>query len=279
MNKEKLINLLSEMKAEVEKLVQAIDKTGVLELVGDIFCKTQKNEFRFFLRKDENSPIQYLSDQNGDNFRNLCSKYYAKKLKRAAEIEISQLDECILKLSGRINKRGVDCADIDAVYGNLSEGIRKHVIASSFTDEGYAQSWLAKYKGMTKKDSYHVHKTLRGDYVRSKSEAMIADRLFHEGIPYVYEQASFFDEERFAVLHPDFLVLNEYNRKEYFWEHCGKMDDPKYCNDTIHRLKVFSAQGFVLGKNLIFTYETGEIPIDMDYVDELIREFLQKESA
>ncbi len=115
--------------------------------------------------------------------------------------------------------------------------------------------------------------------MRSKSEALIADRLYHLGIPYVYEQAGFYDEMYSTVLHPDFKVLNKHTRIEYVWEHCGKMDDPKYCNETIHRLGVFAGQGYIQGKNLLFTYETSENPLDLEMVDSLIREFLQKKSA
>ena len=98
---------------------------------------------------------------------------------------------------------------------------------------------------------------MRGDYVGSKSEAIIADRLFANDIPYHYEVA--FTPEGEAdtsrpvfdmygrlmgyeglgtdpydrdTLHPDFYVLNKRTRKTYYWEHLGRLTTPEKASRT-----------------------------------------------
>ena len=103
---------------------------------------------------------------------------------------------------------------------------------------------------------------------------MLADRFYLLGIPYRYEQRFVVDEMTEFYLHPDFTVLNKRTRKEYFWEHCGMIDDSKYGNDAVERLAIYSVKGYLQGKNLIFTYETKGKSLNMDYVDKLIGEYL-----
>lgn len=214
----------------------------------------------------------YISDR--EKIGELANKTYCERLLVSSRNEKKQMEYCLSCL-----QKGKRNSDVEKVYEALPVPIRTFIKPEELTDDGYGAKWQAKNRLIKEKDKYHTIKTLRGDYVRSKSEAMIADRLFYYGIPYVYEQAGFFDEERVTVLHPDFKVLNKHTRVEYVWEHCGKMDDPKYCNDTIHRLKVFAGQGYIQGKNLLFTYETNDSPLDLDLVDSIIKEFLQKKSA
>ncbi len=267
MNKTQLIDAIKERKTSLDALKARLEKSAYLSIPGHLTISTTRGTVRYYCSKGSEGRT-YLN--NSKQIEDLAMKAYHECLLESSRREGRQMEQCLLHL-----QNGIANTDIDKAYMNLKEPIRRYVKPEAITDDGYAHKWLSRYKGMTKKDSSHTHKTLKGDYVRSKSEAMIADRFFHFGIPYVYEQASFFDEERAAVLHPDFLILNKRKRREYFWEHCGRIDDPKYANDTLHRLKVFSGQGYLLGKNLIFTYETNESHIDMEYVDQLINEFLR----
>ena len=70
-----------------------------------------------------------------------------------------------------------------------------------------------------------------GERVRSKSEVIIADILKNNGIPYRYEYPVLINRN----IHPDFCCLNVRTRKEYFWEHFGKMDDIEYARQKLER--------------------------------------------
>jgi len=71
---------------------------------------------------------------------------------------------------------------------------------------------------------------LKKEKVRSKSEVIIADRLFINAIPYEYERGLIVKIPKTAecpetemVWNPDFRVLNVRTGKEYIWEHFGRM--------------------------------------------------------
>lgn len=71
-----------------------------------------------------------------------------------------------------------------------------------------------------------IHRTERGDLVRSKSELVIADKLFGRGIEYAYEQPLPTGEGR--IRYPDFTIADQARGVTFYWEHLGLLDDPEY---------------------------------------------------
>ena len=71
-----------------------------------------------------------------------------------------------------------------------------------------------------------IHRTERGDLVRSKSELVIADKLHARGIEYVYEQPVVLASGR--IRYPDFTIADYARGVTFYWEHLGMLDDPGY---------------------------------------------------
>ena len=71
-----------------------------------------------------------------------------------------------------------------------------------------------------------VHRTERGDLVRSKSELVIADKLHARGIDYAYEQPLMLPNGR--TRYPDFTIADHARGVTFHWEHLGMLDDPGY---------------------------------------------------
>ena len=71
-----------------------------------------------------------------------------------------------------------------------------------------------------------IHRTERGDLVRSKSELVIADKLYARGVEYVYEQAFVLPNGR--IRYPDFTITDHARGVTFYWEHLGLLDDPEY---------------------------------------------------
>ena len=71
-----------------------------------------------------------------------------------------------------------------------------------------------------------IHRTESGDLVRSKSEVIIADKLFARGVDYAYEQPLTLPNGR--TRYPDFTIVDPARGMTFYWEHLGLLDDPEY---------------------------------------------------
>ena len=71
-----------------------------------------------------------------------------------------------------------------------------------------------------------IHRTERGDLVRSKSELVIADKLHARGVDYVYEQPLVLANGR--TRYPDFTIEDHARGVSFYWEHLGMLDDSGY---------------------------------------------------
>ena len=71
-----------------------------------------------------------------------------------------------------------------------------------------------------------IHRTERGDLVRSKSELVIADKLHAAGVDYAYEQPLALSGGR--TRYPDFTIEDDASGVTYYWEHLGLLGDPAY---------------------------------------------------
>lgn len=114
--------------------------------------------------------------------------------------------------------------------------------------------------------------TACGIYVRSKSEAIIANLLFSHGIPFRYEMLLSFGGTSYA---PDFTIKVPSNGKIMYWEHYGNMDNSNYLQKTCIKRNDYLNHGLIPGVNMIETYETGDKPLNSIYVDWLIRFYLE----
>ena len=112
----------------------------------------------------------------------------------------------------------------------------------------------------------------RGERVRSKSEKIIADKLYMTGIPYRYECPFWINNS--MVIHPDFTALNKRTREIYYWEHFGMVGDNKYGEEMVRRIDLYESNGIFLGEQLLATFETKQQPLTKEALDRLIRKYL-----
>ena len=191
-------------------------------------------------------------------------KDYNEKFLVDAAREIVHLEDAIAKLSK---------SNADLTYRNLSDFRRKLVTPYLLTDELYSAQWLAK---SSKQETFLaenlVYDTKRGEKVRSKSEAIIADVLYDLGIPYVYEKKLVLKDG--ASRRPDFTLLDMKQRREIYLEHFGLLDDPEYLAKTLQKLDEYRTNGIYPGKNLIFTYETEALPLDIKGIRKMLDDLL-----
>lgn len=117
-------------------------------------------------------------------------------------------------------------------------------------------------------DEKLVHKTIRGDLVRSKSEVIIANALYSNGIEYEYEPELQIEGK---IKRPDFKIIDADTGAVWYWEHCGMMSDEKYAKRWHDKEKFYEKNGIIKGKNLIVTEEYLNEGIDSSEIDSIVK--------
>ena len=293
MDKNEIIKILTDTSSELGEIIALAGARSdeVLQF------KTMEGRTYYFAYSKKSGKQVYIKRRDKEQLARLATNQYEIKLKAAAEKEKLQIDRCLETLS-----KDPESSDVNKV--KIPEQIKQHVRSSELTREGYAKKWqegnsVVRKRRTHKQDDYHKFKTLRGDYVASKSEVIIADRLFVKGIPYHYEVAftpeatvdlsrpvynelgmisgyevigfTPFDED---TLHPDFYVLNSRTRKAYFWEHLGMMDNPEYCWKNFNRFMRILDAGYIIGEDLVVTHEDKKHPLMTEDIDRIIEKYL-----
>lgn len=86
-----------------------------------------------------------------------------------------------------------------------------------------------------------IHQTADGKLVRSKSEVIIADRLFAHGVEYAYEAV--LEAPNGSIRRPDFFIDDAATGRSIYWEHLGMLEDPIYAERWKRKLAWYEAIG------------------------------------
>ena len=171
---------------------------------------------------------------------------------------------------------------VEALYEGLCKTRQVLIEPVTLSDEQYAERWKkmrlpAAGEGMPFAEDSQKYYTANGERVRSKSEVIIADTLLRNGVLYCYEvplKLKRGGEAGNVTFHPDFLCLNVRTRKEFYWEHFGKIGNEDYKDNAVGKLNLYVENGFLPGRNLIITMESGVESLDTRVVEKMIKEFL-----
>jgi hypothetical protein len=117
-----------------------------------------------------------------------------------------------------------------------------------------------------------IHKTLKGELVRSRSEVIIANMLHDSGITYEYEKELKLAADGVRI--PDFTIDDAESGILFYWEHCGMMSDSTYRKRWDEKKTVYEKHGIVEGKNLIVSCDDGNGGIDSRVIKSLIDKYL-----
>ena len=117
-----------------------------------------------------------------------------------------------------------------------------------------------------------IHKTMKGELVRSKSEVIIANMLFQAGIDYEYEKELDLGEDGIRI--PDFTVEDSESGTLFYWEHCGMLGDAGYNRHWQEKKAIYEKHGIVEGKNLIVSEDSISGGIDSAAIKKLIDQYL-----
>ena len=125
-----------------------------------------------------------------------------------------------------------------------------------------------------------IHRTKRGDLVRSKSEVIIANELLAQGLDrYEYEVPLLLPNGK--TCYPDFTIVDDDTGARYFWEHLGLLHNPDYAVRWERKLAAYRAAGILPhtegGGNsgtLIITRDDEVGGIDAEEIADLVGKLL-----
>ena len=193
---------------------------------GKIHISHSHERTQYYLRRDSaEKGGEYLSKKDKTKLKAYIQKAYDEKVLKLVDREIHIL-EAVLRKSGNIVDR------IRKQYSDMPDEAKQFIDPIDTTDEDYRSAWENKpYTGKQITDYVTMYETDRKERVRSKSELNIANALAARGIPYKYECPLLLKDG--STLHPDFTVLNMRERKVFYWEHRGMMDDRDYARQAV----------------------------------------------
>ena len=273
-----LAPLLEKRLAELQNLLFTKKKSYEKAPQGRIRISQNGGHPEYYLVTERGSLRgKYLPHSQKTLARQLAQKDYDARLIKLLQKEISTLQNYMKQTS---NGRA-----IPELYDSLCPARRSLITPAILTNEQYAARWQdVSWTGRPFASDAPYICTARGERVRSKSEVIIADTLFRHNIPYRYEFPITLKRSNSAdirrdfgssiTLYPDFLCLNTRTRTEFYWEHFGLMDSTEYSNNAAGKLRLYTENGILAGRNLIITMETQTEPPSIKALEKLIEEFL-----
>lgn len=218
--------------------------------------------------KDNKEAIEYINRKNSSLANALAKKNFYHKIVPLMDKQLKALETYEL-CENKINK----------IYDSLND-VRKQLIRSnSITVEEKLRMWeTEQYEPYDKYKENKIFETDNGEMVRSKSEVIIANllRKNSDHLLYKYERPlEIVVNGRREIIYPDFTVINIHTGKIKYWEHAGRMDDPKYADDFVQKLNKYNSNNYFIGEQLLYTFETKDTQLIIGNVNAIIQKLIE----
>ena len=255
-------NEVRDRKQLLEELVKKLESQQPPKVQGELRGSLHGKTYQYYLRESKSDKNgRYLPKRKMATAQALAQWEYREKLLEELRRELEMLTDLA---------RNTELEPWNRAAQQLPLSKQLLLVKPYQSDEEYAAEWSSKeYPKKEISEDASVLETKRGELVRSKSEVLIADALYAEGIPYHYEKP--LRIRKLGTIHPDFTILDVKQRREIIWEHLGKMDDYDYRSDAFYRLRCYEEDGFYIGDNMILTFETMKMPLNPRTVRNMIQ--------
>ncbi len=259
---ETIQHILEEEAQNLKKIVKDAKKRLCGAPQGHLRIVKKREGIEFYYKEDKGQRNgRYMRKHEHEMARAIAQRDYDTQLVRRGEARINAIDTFLKKY----NK-----TSLHDIYRKTNPNRRRMIQDMIISDEEYINQWQkVLYKGKDFEEEKTPIITERGELVRSKSEKIIADKLYMLGIPYRYEYPLLLQGN--IKLHPDFTILKMPERKEVYLEHLGLMDDMDYVEGVMRKLNIYERNEIYLGVNLFITYETKKNPLNTRTLDGIIK--------
>lgn len=249
---------------DIEKEILDIKKQISKLPEGRLLCESNGNyskHYHYVYDKNSKREIKEIIPSKQLNFaKDLALKQYLSYRLEDLDYIYSLLSQYISRLSKHkfkaekyLQKQHIRDLIISSLYG---DDFNNHLSTTNSDCNSQLHTESLKFKSIS------------GNILRSKSELLIDQALFHSNLLYKYECPLTLNS---ITLHPDFSIIRQSDSKLIVWEHFGMMDNPSYAQNAIQKLNLYIANGFIPNVNLLTTYETSDHPLDNRQIDASFR--------
>lgn len=234
---------------------------------GTLYTRHNHNSVQYYCKYGAEKE-RYLKKTEKELVKQLAQKDYANKMIKFAMERVQALETNMLMY---------DRDEIVKFHEKLSKERQLLITPFVMSTDDYAELWLKKNRNIASKSNPYPLDidsgiaTEQGELVRSKSEKIIADKLYMMNVPYVYECKLTLKGNKHV--YPDFTVLNRNTRKEFYWEHFGMMHESEYVLNAIKKISTYRKNDIYEGDKLLITQETSTCFIDVKELEGLIKKF------
>lgn len=252
---------LEKIIANKLKTLKAIGKRYKDKLQSLYYWNAALEVSNNYYYKVENGKRIYLGRFDGpncDEIKYIQMHHYLKEVDKRIENNCRHMEK-FLKHYKSIEPEDVN-ADLPRAY-RLVEGEEYKL---------YQPRRELSYEKSCKHPEHLIHRTLKGELVRSKSELIIANMLFSKGIQYRYEEVIEVGDE---IIAPDFRIYVERDERFKILEHCGMIGKPQYRDKYLWKLNLYIEEGYMPWRDVFFTYDFLDGEIDSQWIESIIDRF------
>ncbi len=264
--------MISTREQELLKLINDRRKALVNAPEYKLKASLNKGRSQFYSYLPGHSSEAHYIKAKDELIDRLAQKEYDEKILRAAERE--------LKLIRKLHRFYQADAAAETQYERLHKEKQKHVRPVRDPDRVFTRKWLdmpCNKPDFQEGGTYYL--TDNEEKVCSKSEVIIANLLLQTGVPYRYEcplllndiSSDYADPMKKKRVYPDFTILRVSDRTELIWEHLGLLDNADYVKKNLMKIRLYELNGYFPGQRLINTYETSNIPLNREILENVIR--------
>ena len=232
--------------------------------------------------------VTNISDETLQKYYNSTKKKGFIRTMKKCSIEPKDLTKCVYKayiddkielmkplerwLIINVNSNEIDDESMSIILKDIEEKKKyKHelldylvYVIENNPNTLYLHQEIAAYLGTEKHNLALIYETADGKHVRSKSEVIISNLLYHANIKYEYEEKLFYTDKKW--IEPDFTLY--VGNRIYYWEHVGMLGKEDYDEHWSEKIDIYNQY---FPKQMIKTYESGALSQD---VERLIKDIL-----
>ncbi len=270
--------ILREAKKEIarlEKMKRIIEEFRKDEPAGCL--KHQKRgAYTYFYQ-------QYRNENTKKIERKFINKDNMKLVKLLAQKQYYWHLQSIIEINLKVLKHLVEryCPEkMDRVFDELSDECKDFITPLKGSREDRIREWYEeKYEMNSAYPENLRYETEQGELVRSKSEVIIANILYQHRDVLLYKYECPLKVKvagKIIIIYPDFKIMNIRTGKITYWEHAGLMDMSDYADDFVRKVNTYINNNLLVGRDVVFSYETSENPLDTSVLRRMVEEIITK---